>query len=86
MHSPLVGYLNGTFKGLTTIKLLGRYDLLVQEYDFHQDRFGSAVFVVLCTQRILNFLLHFSSVIFLATVVFYFIINGSMKSIYFFLY
>ncbi|CAH1105157.1 unnamed protein product [Psylliodes chrysocephalus] len=73
-RSPMIGYLNATLSGLSAIRAYDKQDLLISEFDRHQDHFTSASYMVTCTGRFFAFSLDMISTMFSAAVIAKFII------------
>ncbi|XP_074030609.1 ATP-binding cassette subfamily C member 4 [Leptinotarsa decemlineata] len=58
-RSPLVGHLNSTIEGLTTIRAYRAQEILRHEYDQHQDLFSSASFTTICVKGAFSFYMEF---------------------------
>ncbi|XP_044268834.1 probable multidrug resistance-associated protein lethal(2)03659 [Tribolium madens] len=72
-HSPLIGHINATFEGLSTVKVAQVEDILQKEFDRHQDLYTSASIVYMCCFRAFGFVVHIYSSLFLAFIVVYFL-------------
>ncbi|XP_072380947.1 ATP-binding cassette subfamily C member 4-like [Diabrotica undecimpunctata] len=78
-RSPIVGHLNSTMEGLTTIRAYKAQEILKIEFDKHQDLYTSAFYTSVCTKAAFSFIMNFSALLFVTTVVirFLFLDNGS---------
>lgn len=50
-RSPMIGYLNSTLEGLSTVRATENQTILRKEFDRHQDHFTSTNFMLICSTR-----------------------------------
>ncbi|XP_056630497.1 ATP-binding cassette sub-family C member 4-like [Diorhabda sublineata] len=68
-RSPMIGHLNATLEGLTTIRAFKVQETLINEYDRHQDLYTSANFTSWCCVRAFSFFIDTISTLLLLSVV-----------------
>ncbi|XP_066245071.1 probable multidrug resistance-associated protein lethal(2)03659 [Euwallacea similis] len=68
-RSPLIGHLNATMEGVTTIRAFKAQKILVEEFDRHQDLYTSAHYMTFCVRRSFGFFMEILSTCFLAFII-----------------
>lgn len=65
----MIGHLNATLEGLTTIRACKVEQVLIYEFDKHQDLFTSAHYISLATTRAFSFTMDFLCTLFIISVI-----------------
>ncbi|GLG99920.1 Putative multidrug resistance-associated protein [Gryllus bimaculatus] len=76
-RSPVFSHMNASLQGLTTIRAFGAENILVKEFDNHQDLHSSAWYVFIATSRAFGFWLDIICVAYITIVTFSFLIIGT---------
>uniref|UniRef100_A0A182NJ65 Multidrug resistance-associated protein lethal(2)03659 n=1 Tax=Anopheles dirus TaxID=7168 RepID=A0A182NJ65_9DIPT len=75
-RSPIYSHLSASLSGLSTIRAFGAEQVLVHEFDSHQDLHSSAFYLFISTSRAFGFYLDVFCVIYIAIVTLTFFIRG----------
>ncbi|KAI4497436.1 hypothetical protein M0802_007447 [Mischocyttarus mexicanus] len=83
-RSPVFGHLNATLQGLPTIRSFEASDVLIKEFDNHQDLHSSAWFIFIASSRTFGFWLDVFCLVYIALVTLSFLFmyddaSGSME-------
>ncbi|CAG9768734.1 unnamed protein product [Ceutorhynchus assimilis] len=68
-RSPMIGYINASLEGLTTVHACQQEKILQREFDRHQDFFTSAYYMNQCTVRVFAFSMDMTCIAFIACIV-----------------
>ncbi|CAG9762940.1 unnamed protein product [Ceutorhynchus assimilis] len=68
-RSPLIGHLNATMEGVTTVRAFKAQKVLVEEFDRHQDLYTSAYYMTFCARGAFGFCMEMLSCTFLSIIV-----------------
>ncbi|XP_060519010.1 probable multidrug resistance-associated protein lethal(2)03659 isoform X2 [Cylas formicarius] len=77
--SPVFSHLNATLQGLTTIRAFGAQEILIREFDNHQDLHSSAWYSFISTSRAFGYWLDLVCILYIAMVTFSFLVIGNEK-------
>ncbi|XP_049822547.1 probable multidrug resistance-associated protein lethal(2)03659 isoform X1 [Aethina tumida] len=78
-RSPVFSHLNASLNGLTTIRAFGAQEILIKEFDNHQDLHSSAWFSFISTSRAFGYWLDLVCIIYITLVTFSFLLIGNEK-------
>lgn len=78
-RSPVIGYLNSSLEGLTTIRASKNEEVLKLQFDGHQDLNCSAAYMAMATSRAFGFWLDMMCAVYTALIVYSFIIIDSSQ-------
>ncbi|KAG5872834.1 hypothetical protein JTB14_020338 [Gonioctena quinquepunctata] len=77
-RSPVIGHLNATMEGLTTVRAYEKQPLLIEEFDRHQDHYTSTYYMMICTSRAFGFSVDLMCSALLATIVVHLVFSDSV--------
>lgn len=72
-RSPMIGYLNATLEGLTTVRAANNQKIFRTEFDKHQNHYTSTNFMLMCTTRAFGLWLDIMASCYIAFVVLKFV-------------
>ncbi|XP_060521468.1 probable multidrug resistance-associated protein lethal(2)03659 [Cylas formicarius] len=76
-RSPLIGHLNASIEGVTTIRASKAQKILEEEFDKHQDLYTSAHYMTFCIRSAFGFFMNLLSTLFVAAIVGKLLLFGS---------
>ncbi|XP_053998577.1 probable multidrug resistance-associated protein lethal(2)03659 isoform X1 [Hylaeus anthracinus] len=75
-RSPVFGHLNATLQGLPTIRAFGAQEILIKEFDQHQDLHSAAWYLFIGSSRAFGFWLDLFCVVYIILVTYSFLFIG----------
>ncbi|XP_049887227.1 ATP-binding cassette sub-family C member 4-like isoform X2 [Pectinophora gossypiella] len=75
-RSPVFSHLNASLQGITTIRAFGAQEVLIREFDNHQDLHSSAWYMFIASSRAFGFWLDLVCVVYIAVVTLSFLVMG----------
>jgi ATP-binding cassette subfamily C (CFTR/MRP) protein 4 len=82
-RSSFVGHVNATTEGLPTIRCAKVENILIDEFDSHQNLYTSASYLYLCWFRALAFIEHIYFIFFTSAILLQFLIFDTGTKIFF---
>lgn len=70
----MIGHVNASLEGLTTIRATKRQNILMKQFDCHQDVHSSASYMYMMSSRAFGFYLDLICVFYVAAIAFTFLI------------
>uniref|UniRef100_A0A2S2PE27 Putative multidrug resistance-associated protein lethal n=1 Tax=Schizaphis graminum TaxID=13262 RepID=A0A2S2PE27_SCHGA len=85
-RSPVLGYMNASLQGLSTIRAFEAEEVLSLEFDDHQDLHSSAWYIFISSTEALGFALDIICLIYMSILTFSFLVieNGKYYNNFFF--
>jgi ATP-binding cassette subfamily C (CFTR/MRP) protein 4 len=80
-QSPVIGHLNATVEGLTTIRASKAEQVLIDEFDRHQDLHASACYMFQCSMKAFTTALGTVCELFESVIVTRFLVFANGKSV-----
>lgn len=84
-RAPMVGHINASLEGLTTIRASNAQNILIEQFDLHQDLHTSASYMYMMISRAFGFYLDTICILYLAAIILTFLLAYPSKPLELFL-